>query len=56
MLKALSVLEILTFLSRLFGYLEKRVDMKVKVISKIYGVIDWTTNYYNRHIAQYLKK
>ena len=44
-----------TFLSWLLGYVEKRFDKKVKVNSKIYDVTDWTTNKYNKHIAQYLK-
>ena len=56
MLKALFVLEILTFFSRLFGYVEKRLDKKVKVNSNIYDISDWTTNNYNTPIAQYLKK
>ena len=30
--------------------------MKAKVNFKIYDVTDWTTNNYNTHIAQYLKK
>ena len=44
MLKALFVLDIFTFLSRLFGYLEKRFDKKAMVNFKIYNVTDWTTN------------
>ena len=38
MLKALYILEIFTFLSRLFGYVEKLLDD---------DVIDWTTNNYD---------
>ena len=56
MLKALFVLDIFTFLSRVFGYVEKRLDKKAMVNYKIYDVTDWTTNNYNTHIAQYLKK
>ena len=56
MLKALFVLEIFTFLSWLFGFLKKRRDKEVKVNSKIYDVIDWTTNNFNTNIALYLKK
>ena len=56
MLKTLFVLEIFTFLSLLFDYVEKWLDNKVKVNSKIYDVIDWTSNNYNTHITQYLKK
>ena len=46
MLKALFVLEIFTFLSLLFGYIEKRLDKKAKVNFKIYN---WPTNNYNAH-------
>ena len=42
--------------SWLFGHVEKRFDNKAMVNFKIYEVIDWTTNNYNIHIAQYLKK
>ena len=47
MLKALFVLEIFSFLSWLFGYVEKRFDKKAEVHSKIYDVPDWTINNYN---------
>ena len=56
MLKALFVPEIFTFLSWLFGYVEKRLDKKAMVNFKIYDVIDWTTSYYNTHNVIYLKK
>ena len=56
MLKALSILEIFTFLFRLFVYVEKQLDNKVMVNFKIYDITDWTTNHYNTHITQYLKK
>ena len=56
MLKVLFVLEILTFLSWLFGYVEKRVDKKAMVIFRIYDFTDWITNNCNTHIAQYFKK
>ena len=46
MLKALSVLEIFTFFSRLFGYVGKQLD---KVNFKIYDVTDWATNNYNTY-------
>ena len=55
-LKALFVLEIFTFLSRFFGYVEKQLDKKFKVNSKIYDVTDWTTNNYSLQIVQYLKE
>ena len=54
-LKALFVLEIITFLHGLFGYVEKRLDKKLWVIPK-YNITDWTINNYNTHISQYLKK
>ena len=47
MLKALFVLD----LTRIAG---KRLVRKVNL--KIYDVINWETNNYNTHIAQYLKK
>ena len=56
MLKALFVLEIFTFLSRRFGYVDKQLDEKASINPKIYDVTDWTTNNYNTYIAQYLKK
>ena len=56
MLKAVFVLEIFTFLSWLFGYVEKRLDKIDQVNFKIFDVTDWTTNDYNTHITQYLKK
>ena len=56
MLKALFVLEIITFFSSLFGYVEKRLDKKAMVNFKIYDVTDWTTNNYITYNAQYLKK
>ena len=56
MLKALFVLEIFTFLFRLFGYVEIGLDKKTKVDIKIYGVTDWTANNYRAYIAQYLKE
>ena len=56
MLKAPLILEIFTFLSRVFGYIETRLEMKTKVNFKIYDVTDGTTNNYNTHIAEYLKR
>ena len=46
MLKALFVLEIFTFLSSLFGYVEKALDMKQMVDFKFDDVADRTTNNY----------
>ena len=56
MLKAFFVLEIFTFLSSLFGYAENRLNEMAKINFKIYDITDWTTNNYNTHIVQYLKK
>ena len=56
MLKAVLIFEILTFMSWLFGYVEKRLDKKAMVNFKVDDVTDWTTNDHNTHIAQYLKK
>ena len=55
-LKALFVLKIFTFLSLVFGYVEKRFDKRAMVNFKIYEVIDWKTSNCNTHIIQYLKK
>ena len=40
MLKALFVLDILTFLSCFFGYIEKRLDKAATINFKIYDVMD----------------
>ena len=56
MLKAILVLEIFTFLSRLFVYVGKQVGKKAKINFKTYGVTDWTTCNCNTCIVQYLKK
>ena len=56
MLKAIFVLNIFTYLSWIFGYVEKRLDKKAKVNLKIYDVKIWTTNNYSTHIVQYFKK
>ena len=40
MLKALFVLEVFTFLSWLFGYVEKRLDEKAMINFKIYDITD----------------
>ena len=56
MVKAVLVLEILTFFPWLFGYVEKRLDKRAMIDFKIYDVTDCTTNNYNTHITQNLKK
>ena len=56
MLKSLFVLEIFAFLPNLFGYVEKRLDIKAMINLKMHDVTDWTTSSYNTHITKYLKK
>ena len=55
-IKAPFVIEIITFLSRLFGYVEKRLNNKVKVNSKFFDVLKKSRDNYDTHIVQYLKK
>ena len=45
----------LNFCPDFFGYVGKRLDKRAKVNNKNYYVINWKTNNYNTHIAQYLK-
>ena len=54
--KALFVLKIFKFLSRLFGHVAKWFDKNglIKVNFKFYDVRTWLTNNCNTHIAQYL--
>ena len=54
-LKALFVLKIFKFLSRLFGHVGKRLDEKDKVNFKIHDVTTWFTNNCNTHIAHRVK-
>ena len=60
MLKALFFLEIFTFLSWHFGYVEKWLDKKAKINFDISifmtSQTEWMTNSYNTYIAPYLKK
>ena len=49
-LKAIFFLEIFKFLSRIFAYVEKRLDKKAYLIFKIYDATNWATNNYNTHI------
>ena len=51
MLKTLFLLAIFKFLSLRFGYVEKRLDWKAEVESKIPDVTGWIANNYNTHIA-----
>ena len=54
--KALFALEIFTFLSWHFGYVEKGLDKKAIVNLKIFDVTDCTKNNCNTHITQYLQR
>ena len=49
MSKALFVLELSTFLSWIFGYVEKWLDKKVIVNFKIYNVLNYIRNNHNTH-------
>ena len=51
MLKALFGIEVFTFLSLLFVYVEKWFDKKTKVNFKIFDVIDWRANKHDTHIT-----
>ena len=55
-LKALFVLEIFTFMSGRFGYVEKGLGEKAMINFKISDITDWITNNYNTYIFQYVKK
>ena len=46
-------LEIFTFLSQLFGYVEKQLNKKVKVNFKIYDVPDWKFSNYDWILSSY---
>ena len=54
--KSFFVLKVLKFLSYFFHHVEKRLDYKDKVNSKIFDVTFWESNNFNTHIAQYIKK
>ena len=54
--KAYFVLKIFTFLSLLFGHVEKPFDWKDNVTFIIDDVATLETNNCNTHIAQYLTK
>ena len=54
--KALFVLIIFKFLSRLLGHVAKRLDEKDKVNFKFYDVTAWLIGNCNAHIGQYLEK
>ena len=56
LLEALSVLQLLKFLSRLFDDAAKKLDNKAKVNFKVYDIATWETNNCNSYIAQNLKK
>ena len=54
--KALFVLKIFMFLSRLFGLVAKRLYKKDTVDFEFYGVTAWLTKECNTHIAQYRER
>ena len=54
--KLFSFLRYLKFFPDFFCYIEKQLDRKAKVNFKIYGITNWKTKNYNKHIARYLKK
>ena len=53
-LKLLSFLNTSIFALTFWSY-KKRLDKKAKVNFELYEVVNWITNYYNTHIARYLK-
>ena len=54
--KAIFVLKIFKFLSRLFGCVAKRLDKRDQVTFKFYDVTAWLINNRNTHISQYFEK
>ena len=56
MLKTFFILEIFTFLSWHFAYLEKLLDEKAEVNFKIYDITESITSNCNTQNAQYMKK
>ena len=54
--KALFVLKIFKFLSRLFGHVAKQLDWKDKVNCKIHDITAWLTNNCNTQIAKCIEK
>ena len=51
MTKVFFVLDIVTFLSWLSGYVEEQLNKNASVNLKIYDVTDWTANNYNTYIV-----
>ena len=54
--KALFVLKIFKFLSRLFGHVSEQLTSKDQVDFKFYDVTAWLANNCNTYISQYLEK
>ena len=54
-LKALFVIKIFKFLSRIFGHVGKMAWLKDKAKFRIHDVATWLKNNYNPHIAQNLR-
>ena len=55
-LKALFMLKIFKFLSRLLGHVKERFDSKDKVNFKLYDITTWLRNNGNKHSMHYLTK
>ena len=55
-LKTFLFLKYLNFCADVFGYVRKGLNERPKVNLKIYYVINWETNIFNIHIAQYPKR
>ena len=55
-LKTPFVLKIFKFLPKFLGHVGKQFAEKAKVNFKVYDAINWKTNNWNTHIAQYLNK
>ena len=57
-LKALFILKVFKFLSRIFGLIRKKNGLigKINVVFKIYDVRAWEINNWNAQITEYFKK
>ena len=55
-LKAVFVLKVSKFLSRLFRHKEKHLEKKDNINFEFYDATTWLTNNYNTNIAQYLTR
>ena len=53
--KAHFVLKIFKFMYWIFGHVSKQLDWKDNFNFKFYDVTAWLTNYFNKHVTQYLE-